>query len=227
MRRYKTLMVGVLLVVGGAGIALAQSEDALAGEPLQSLAGSVEVRGGERDVVVRLREHADLAIHVFHLEMSGPIGPLSLRSDAAHVVWRGRELAVVAPQERTILRFTVSEGQRPEGPAVGLPEWEMAGAATALGRRALQGNEVTQLPGVTALITWSGPEALLGDDDRGPRHVFASDIDYDDPGGGGGGGASCGTSCSITCGDGSSCSASCSPPRCAKCSCPASCSCTF
>lgn len=48
--------------------------------------------------------------------------------------------------------------------------------------------------------------------------------DNQDPGGAGVG--TCGTKCSITCGDNSQCETSCGSNRCATCTCPASCSCS-
>ena len=84
----------------------------------------------------------------------------------------------------------------------------------------VQGHDLKEIH-VSAIYSASGPRAARLND--GLRNVFANTDDQQDIGNGLG---SCGTTCSITCGDGSTCSATCGGNRCARCSCPASCSCS-
>jgi hypothetical protein len=228
MRPCKILIAGVLVLLGSSPLTAAQATAAPAGERLRHLTGSAEVRSGEHDVVITLRERDGFLIHVFRVETSGQPQALSLRTSSAHVLLEGQHLTLIAPPERAMFRFSIGQGRDLDRLPFAVSGQRFPDDLTARERRAWREYEITQVTGATALISWSGPEALLGGEEGGLRHVFARDIDYDDPGGGGGGGgASCGTSCSTSCGDGSSCSASCQPPRCAKCSCPALCECTL
>ena len=84
----------------------------------------------------------------------------------------------------------------------------------------VHGYDVTEIR-VSAIYSASGPRAARLND--GLRSIFANEDDQQDIGNGLG---SCGTTCTISCGDGSTCSATCGGNRCARCSCPASCSCS-
>ncbi|MES1242653.1 MAG: hypothetical protein ABUT39_13645 [Acidobacteriota bacterium] len=183
---------------------------------VQAFRGSVEIRTTGQTVLVTLRgEDGDHAFKVETDLLAGLPGPFHT-GDAEILFWRGH-LVVTASREGKAWHFSVPGAdalRRPEDPR--LPGRE-------LDARLQAAYELTRIDRASAILSRSGPAALTPGPEERLKGIFASDTEYQDPGGGGIG--SCGKTCNITCGDGSSCSASCSESRCASCSCPASCSC--
>ncbi|HVF58371.1 MAG TPA: hypothetical protein VNJ70_00945 [Thermoanaerobaculia bacterium] len=188
---------------------------------VQSFRGTVEV-STEADTVLVVLTEAGGGTHLFRVETTGhPALPVAFRAEAAEVLlWRGH-LVVIARRARQALHLSIP-GALPPRRGVQLEQTPHPRDVEASLRASY---DLTRIDTATAIISRSGPLALVPGS-GGRNRIFEQEIDYDDPGGGGGPGG-CGTACSISCGDGSSCSATCQPPRCARCSCPASCTCSF
>jgi len=206
-------ILGLFLLVGLAPSAWAEPVKLLSPlETLDSLHGPAVVRKTGQTLVVTLPSQ-DGNDNWFRIEAAqGTALPAGFRADSAQVhFWMGH-LVLLADGKAWhfsvpgLDRFISQEGQVPDSS-------EMAGLT--------RGYDLKEVE-VSAIYSADGPQARRLNE--GLRNIFATDIDYDDPGSGGIG--SCGKTCSISCGDGSTCTASCGPNRCAHCSCPASCSCS-
>jgi hypothetical protein len=181
-------------------------------EKLESLQGSAVVRKAGQTLVVTLPSQ-DGHGSWFRIEAAqGTPLPAGFRADSTQVhFWMGHLVLLAGGKAwhfsvPGLDRFISQEGQVPDSS-------ELADLT-----RGYDLKEVEAL----AIYSANGPRASRLNE--GLRNIFATDIDYDDPGSGGIG--SCGKTCSISCGDGSSCSTMCGANRCAHCSCPASCSCS-
>lgn len=187
---------------------------------VETLNGRVNVRSDGRFFVVTVEKPAG-GFRRFDVEIADQAGmALDLREDAGEVhYWRGH-LVVVAPNERKAFHFSVKDMVKPVR-AVDAP-LASASDAAELDSMLRSKYELTRSAAVV-ISSLGGPRALEAGGELRSR-IAPVDIDYQDPGGGGGLGT-CGSSCSISCGDGSSCSTNCVAPRCSSCTCPASCSC--
>ncbi|MDP9122553.1 MAG: hypothetical protein M3O15_14490 [Acidobacteriota bacterium] len=150
---------------------------------------------------------------------------LALQADNAEVLlWRGH-LVVIAPRTGKALHFSIP-GMEAEVRSAELPDRADRRIpppdAVELDGRLGGQFELTRVATATAIISRSGPRALLPDE---PLALLRANDDVQDLGGGTGVGT-CGASCSTSCRDGSSCSTSCGANLCAHCSCPASCTCS-
>jgi hypothetical protein len=189
-------------------------------DTIQTLQGSLTVRSDGRVFAITIEKPEGGGFRRFDVELESGKGPaFDFRAEAGEIhYWRGH-LVVVAPRERKAFHFSMKDLVRPAR----MMDAPLASASDAaeLDSMLRSKYELTRSEAV-AISSLGGPRALEAGGEL--RSRIAPEIDYQDPGGGGGLGT-CGSSCTITCGDGSSCSTSCLGTRCASCTCPASCSC--
>lgn len=190
-------------------------------DTVETLQGRLNVRSDGRVFVVTTEKPDGSGFRRFDVELENRTGPvLDFRAETGEIhYWRGH-LVVVAPGERKALHFSMKDLVRPAR----MPDAAVESVLDVAELDALLRSkyELTRTEAV-AISSLGGPRALEAGSEL--RSRIATEIEYQDPGGGGGI-STCGSSCNINCGDGSSCSASCVGTRCASCSCPASCSCS-
>lgn len=191
---------------------------------IETLTGGVRVRGDGRTFVVTVNPRNGSGIKQFEIETEDRPGRiLDLSSAAAEVhFWMGH-LVVVAPRERKALHFSIDGIDKHLRPRTDGPQLDSASALEELDSLLRANYELTRVETASSIVSKNEQALKLP---PGMRQEIERSVDIDQPDTGGGGLGSCGSSCTIACGDGSQCSASCSAPRCARCSCPASCSCS-
>lgn len=190
-------------------------------DTVETLQGRLNVRSDGRVFAITVEKPEGGGFRRFDVELESGTGPaLDFRADAGEVhYWRGH-LVVVAPSERKAFHFSMKNLVRPAR----MMDAPLASASDAaeLDSMLRSKYELTRSEAVV-ISSLGGPRALEAGGELRSR-IAPMDVDYQDPGGGGGLGT-CGSSCTISCGDGSTCSTSCMGTRCASCTCPASCSC--
>ncbi len=193
-------------------------------DTVERLSGRVEVQSQDGVVKVALHEK-DSAGHLFIVETEGIGQPLSLRAASAEVfLWRGH-LVVIASRQGKALHFSIPDVEaRPGAKPVDLPWVGPKSDTRDLDALLKERYELTRIDTATAIISRGGPQAFLIGQERESGPLDKQDPLYvpPDPGSGNG---SCGSSCTIACGDGSNCSVTCASNRCASCTCPPSCQC--
>ncbi|HEX3554633.1 MAG TPA: hypothetical protein VIA62_15530 [Thermoanaerobaculia bacterium] len=185
---------------------------------LETLTGPMDVDVKGQRVVVKMSAAA--GERWFRVATSGPAPlPSSFSADSAEAFYWQGHLLLLVPRDRKAIQFSMPGFMpaRVPAPAEGSGEVRSVSDLDTL----LVGYEVTRIDTATEIISAQGPRALLVIEERKP-----SPKQFTPPPNPGGGLGTCGSSCSITCGDGSTCSATCTSPRCASCNCPASCSCS-
>jgi hypothetical protein len=189
-------------------------------DTVETLTGSVQVRGDGRTFTVTVARPGGGVLRKFELEADQPAGPaVQLDAKAAEVHFWNRHLVVVAPGERKALHFSMLGPERSIRPNLGGPQIDSASALAELDTLLRTTYDLTRIESVTSIISKNAQALKV---QAGIGQQTGAEVDNQDYGGGLG---TCGSSCTITCGDNSGCSANCTPPRCSSCSCPASCSC--
>lgn len=181
-------------------------------EKLETLQGAAVVRKTGQALVVNLPSQ-DGQGRWFRIEAGqGAWLPAGFRADSAQVhFWMGHLVLIT---DDKAWHFSVPGLDAFVSDAAQVPDAAELASLT-------RGYDLEEVQ-ASAIYSASGPRANRLNE--GLRSIVANADDQQDPGSSGGG--SCGTSCTISCGDGSSCSASCGGTRCAQCTCPASCSCS-
>lgn len=188
-------------------------------DKIETTRGPVEVRTEGLAVVMTLDRPGVAQDRLFRVEVDSAVGlPSALRfhEPAAEVLlWRGH-LFLVAPGQGKAWHFSIADTDAAARTRPGSPD-------PALLEATLAGDYELSRLGASAIISRGGPQAFRPEA-GGALRSSPLKIDYQDPESSGIG--SCGTSCTMKCGDGSSCNVTCSAKRCAACSCPASCTCS-
>ena len=211
---YAGALLILVLVIGLAASAAAEPIRLMSPlEKLENVQGSAVVRKTGHSLVVILpgQDGGDRWFRVETSKDGASQLPSGFRSDDAQVhYWMGH-LVLIA--NGSAWHFSVPGLDKFLSKAAETPDSaELASLVS--------GYQVKEVQ-VSAIYSASGPRARHLNDGLGS--IFENIDDQQDIGNGLG---SCGSTCSITCGDGSSCSATCGSNRCARCSCPASCSCS-
>jgi hypothetical protein len=224
MRVTMTAILALLLFSSGA---VAKPGRSIA-EPgvLETLAGHVDIVNKGRSLVMKLALDGVAGERWFRVETDNLLPlPGSFSADAAEVLYWQGHLLLRVPGERKAFLFSMPglvPAPVPPAAAAGLGPVRSASTLDAF----LAGYDVTRIDSATEIASSQGPRARvsIGIDREGREPEDKSFTPPPNPGSGGVG--TCGTSCSIICGENSSCSANCTSPRCAKCSCPAACTCS-
>ncbi|HEX2223512.1 MAG TPA: hypothetical protein VHN15_04830 [Thermoanaerobaculia bacterium] len=186
---------------------------------LETLDGPAKAHTQGTWVYVTFGEPSAQRERVFRIDAADLKGPLTFQTAASKVLYWDGHLILLDQQSTKAWHFWIpGADERNKGVAGARPEAE--------GLKALLADyEVTRVE-ADEISSHSWPKGLRPGRPDSPAHAPQILYEPENPDPGGSGVGSCGTKCSITCGDGSSCQTSCSGRRCATCACPASCSCS-
>jgi hypothetical protein len=189
---------------------------------LESHSGQMEMVNRGQTVVIKLAGAPGTDARWFRVETSSPAPlPRSFSAARAEVFyWRG-QLLLLAVNEGKAFYFSMPDFKpgRVLPPPSGTPGPPVRSTPDL--ETVLAGYDVIYINTTTEITSAQGPRALAVIEGRG----VSTKQFTPPPNPGGGGIGTCGSTCSITCGDQSTCSATCTSPRCASCTCPASCVC--
>jgi hypothetical protein len=192
---------------------------------LETFTGHVDIVSKGRSLLMKLTPEG-AGERWFRIETDALLPlPNSFSADAAEVLYWQGHLLIRIPAGRKALLVSMPglvPAPVPSAAAAGLGPVRTPATLDAF----LAGYEVTRIDSATEIASSQGPRARvsIGIDLEEREPEDKSFTPPPNPGSGGVG--TCGTSCSIICGENSSCNVNCTPPRCAKCSCPAACTCS-
>lgn len=206
------LLVGLVLAGIAAPVSAAPARPAALLDFVEVLQGPVKVETRETWVVINFKEQDSERARTFRIDGADLDGPVALQASSSRILYWSGHLILLDQNAARAWHFWIPgmEENNKKRPGV-RPETE--------GLKALLADyEVTRIvANEISSHSWKAPGiSRLGAPVSAP---FKDGPENQDPGG------TCGTQCSITCGDGSFCDATCAPNRCASCTCPASCTC--
>ncbi len=216
MRRADVLILLGFFLTAMAGPALAAPTSPL--DFLEVLDGPAEVQTQGAWLFVTFGGKDNQRDRTFRVETADLSGPVSFQTKSSKILyWDGHLILLDQERDRAWHFWILGADERSKGLPGARPEAE--------GLKALLADfEVTRVV-AHEISSHSWPKGLRP---VRPGELANAPSKYEpenqDPGGNGIG--TCGTKCSITCGDASNCTTTCGSSRCATCTCPASCSCS-